>query len=318
MNNSEEISYQERLEAAWPALDRLSPRLDMLEKEKSCLLFILNHVSGVRQTISKIQSGEIIMTKEFNQLDEFVRLNGLSTKFSFTWEVVRENQDEQYDFEDMNSLSSLIHTYPYIVDADQIVDYWSLFDGMTLIRKDGKAGIIKKWIDTIEYLLKPNTYTWVLATRNDEYKKYGVLQILGHIEKGDKLENDYRDTTFLKIENLEYSLSRNIYEIWRFNLITDFDKDNIAVAIGDDGRYYFVHKHFVDRDNTQIYQLGPSFVSDTETAKLWFNKYNSFPLHGKEIYRKTYDIYGKFTGIDVFKKSLIGKETLVGNYETSK
>ena len=312
MNNSEQTPNleQNNTEAMF---DKISYRMQVLTNHKDELLHILNTFESAAYIISEIQHWSVITQTEHTLLKKFIEDRWLSTEVSSIYKETYSH-DKEWTLNYLNNFTQFVDTYPYVVDADQVSNiHKPLSNDIVCIRKDNKIGIIKKWIDGIEYLLSPDTYTWVLTTTDDEYEKYGVVEIVHHIGEKGKLETDYTETTFLQVWSRIDDMPRWFDELWIFNLVTKFDKDNIAIAIADDNKYCFVHKHFVDRNNLNVYKLG-SFTSDRNKVEAWFDQYNSFAAEGKITYKKKYDKDWKFNGITIFKKSLIGKEELIWNY----
>ena len=309
MKNIVDTSYRENLKKAESSLERLSSRFRVLEDKKVDMLYILNSVEAIRQTISKIQLGQVITEKEYNLIDEFIKKQWLSTKIIDIW-LENPFNDCQNEYrnahDDSDVLISLIRNYPLVVDADTInednSEWWLISitkDNMTMfiqIVNDDKGN------PSIRYC--SDSYDWFVSAKDDPDNK--ELIELKRSNKAIFVQKKVDAKGIITVQKVADLVGEHNGA---------FDKDNLAVLYKQNSMFSIIHKSESVDWNLQVKEV--LTFKRSSRFDVMFDKYNTFEAEsmgvGRVICKKCYNEQWEFIGIDVFKKLRLGGEKKLNN-----
>lgn len=319
MEEKESTSYPDIIKESNPSFERVFSRFKILEDKKTDILYIFNSIETIKQIIYKMNQGYIITKTEYNQIEEFKKKGGLSTKIIDIW-VENPFNDCQYEYingnKDSNLLTSLIDNYPFVVDADEVrEDVWSLLgEWIAEIWKNWNWWLVKKielpdWKKGISTLFDHNhSQGWALTFSQDEYHKYGLIEVIDH----KVISQDSYNIMFLQRE--KEPLDRFVRLWWNYHMLQNFDKDGIWFTFWWWSYYYLIHKD-ISSQWVKIHQIWAYLKSNWDDIRKWFDSFNTFEaeIHKfwKVTFKKSYDDSWKLIWISAFKKKRFGWEEQV-------
>lgn len=320
MENEKSISYLDSIKDASTSFERLLSRFKTLEDKKADILYILNSVETIKQTIYKMKQGHIITRVEYTQMKDFIKKNWLSTKIIDIWS---ENPllDCQHEYikgkEDSSLLSSIMCNYPFVVDADEVREDISsqLWDWIAEIWQNWEWWLVKKielpnWEKGISTLFDyNNSQGWALTFSQDEYDKYGLIEVINH----KVISQDSYNIMFLQREKEPLDRFIRVWT-WNYHMLQDFDRDGIWFTFGWWPYYYLIYKD-TSPQWIKIYKISAYLKSNWDAIKKWFDSFNTFEaeIHKfwKVTFKKSFDELWKLRWICAFKQKRFGWEKQV-------
>jgi len=297
-------------------VEKVIARFEQFKSRKKELLEVLENMDEFSRILWMMKNRKIITRTDRLKIVNMAELRWISSEL--------HNPDtsskEKHAIESID-VEMFIRQYPLVVDADEVCEDFTelLGDWLIQIYKSGKAGLVRKTEkNEIEIIFSPKIYTWAFAFSKEEYDKYGLIEIRNyHSDDNTPMGNDSCNTRFLQKEKhttwLWFTRRKiSFIETGNFNVIGDFDKDNIAFALEASWEYCFIYKEIYSDNSVGVHKIGLSFVSEMSHIKEWFDEYNAFETKvshfGVMIFRKKYDARWDFRWIDAFTKSFLDKE----------
>ena len=291
------------IEHAWKTINSLVLRLEEIEEEKISLLDILNESMNISEILWKIKFGKIISLEEKLTIMSFIvkwTTRVWSPKLmDFFKNIMYPNGGMWSD------LSSFIMHYSLVIDADEIIEDNNNpqfnNDGLIPIYKDGKAGLINKMMQKV---LEPDKYEGVICCGRNRYTRFGIICISHTYDTG--ISHDIFLRKWWDVHEVKFN------ELYNYNFVSCFDDDNVWIISKWNSVFSFVCL-LDDGQDFKIEEFGGKLEINEESAKQWFDEYNSF-YTDTITYRKRYDkLSWNMIWIDAFQLSRNGKEDKIEN-----
>lgn len=301
-------------------LEDISQRLSIIQEWKNSILNLLNNLEENYKILMKIRTNQIISKKEHKSITDYIHICAYQSRPVDILNIIRP-KDTQDHSKTIREIYPFVKDYPFIVDADEVrQDIWSILgEWIAEIRKNWKWWLVRKgeatWVGEMMTLFDPKHWIewWVLTFSEEEYKKYGLIEVRHY---KDKINSQSYNIMFLKkIQYPNPKYDEFYFEnIWYYDMLQGFDRDGIWFNYLCDWLYKLIHKE-ISPQWIKIYEIWVGFKSTWYDIRKWFDSFNTFEAImwdlWKVTFKKSYDDSWKLIWIYAFKKKRFGWEEQV-------